>query len=121
VAYEKWAQTQPIIPERSSQRRPHSKTPAPPKGGNRRKGGHSSNSEPQPPIPPQYRMQEDEPENFLHLAASLKILLGSSIRKDMFERSRTLLEGYLLGFRQVNLYYQWESFLFFYSYMVKMH
>jgi hypothetical protein len=66
-------------------------------------------------------MQKDEPENFLHLAASLKILLGSSIRKDMFDRGSTLLESYLLGFRQVNFHYQSGSFLFFYSYMVKMH
>jgi hypothetical protein len=93
------------VPERSSQRHPRKKIPAIPKGGHYQKGGSSSNSEPQPPIPPQYRMQKDEPENFLYLAASLKILLGSSIRKDMFDRGHTLLESYLLEFRQVCLYY----------------
>jgi hypothetical protein len=32
-------------------------------------------------------------------------MLGSSVREDMFERSKQLLEDYLIGFRNVTLYF----------------
>jgi hypothetical protein len=46
-------------------------------------------------------MQAEEPVNFLKLAASLKIIVGSSVREDLLSHATDLLQDYLCGFRKV--------------------
>lgn len=56
------------------------------------------------PIPePQPRMLEEDADNFLKLAAALKILLAHTIRDTDIPRAKELLYGYLRGFLKVLL------------------
>ncbi len=60
----------------------------------------ASDSEPAPePAPP--RMLEGDSDNFLKLAAALKIILAHSIRDDDIPRAKELLFGYLRTFLEV--------------------
>lgn len=43
-------------------------------------------------------MQQDDADNFLKLAAALKILLAHTIRDTDIPRAKELLYGYLRGF-----------------------
>ncbi|CAK5262381.1 unnamed protein product [Mycena citricolor] len=57
-----------------------------------------------PPEEPEYpvlRMQLGEEDNFLCFATALKIMIGSSIYREMIPRAKSLLEEYLLGFLQL--------------------
>lgn len=49
-------------------------------------------------------MHEDEPANFLKLAAALKILLGRSIRDVDIERAKENLLEYLEGYLKVSIH-----------------
>ncbi|KAL5512094.1 hypothetical protein ACEPAG_3615 [Sanghuangporus baumii] len=51
---------------------------------------------------PRIRMHEDEPANFLKLAATLKILLGRSIRDVDIERAKKNLLEYLQGYLKLH-------------------
>ena len=57
------------------------------------------NPEPEP-LP---RMHEDDADNFLHLAAALKIILAHAVRDDEIGRAKELLYAYLQGFLRVRL------------------
>ncbi|TDL17025.1 hypothetical protein BD410DRAFT_816596 [Rickenella mellea] len=59
------------------------------------------NEKPTPPKPPSIRMHSDEASNFLRLATALKIILSSSIDEAQLDRAETLLEEYLLGFKEL--------------------
>jgi hypothetical protein len=50
---------------------------------------------------PVSRMQDGDADNFLKLAASLKIILGRTVRLDEISRAESLLTGYLEGFQKV--------------------
>ena len=65
----------------------------------KQKPNNPQDTEPQPlPLPPQMQMQKDEPVNFLHLSAALKILLGSLIDENHLNVAMQELEQYLLKF-----------------------
>jgi hypothetical protein len=51
---------------------------------------------------PLSRMQEGDAENFLKLAAALKIILGRTVRYDEIGRAKILLTAYLDGFQEVH-------------------
>lgn len=46
-------------------------------------------------------MQRNEPGNLLRLSTALKIFCGSSVKLDLLPRAETLLQEYLLDFKQV--------------------
>ena len=60
---------------------------------------------PVPPVKPLPCMHEDEPVNFLRLAAALKVLLGQTINEAMILRGARLLEDYLIHFEAVRKRY----------------
>lgn len=79
--------------------------------------------EPTPPKPPSPsnldiplpRIKPGEMENFMKLSAALTILLGRSITKENLDRGCTLLQEYLLGFREVRDRFNGYSWLLTYS------
>lgn len=62
---------------------------------------NNKDKEPTEPVPPRPRMHANEPQNFCRFAAVLKLMLGSSVLVSKLPRIHTLLEEYLLGFREV--------------------
>jgi hypothetical protein len=50
---------------------------------------------------PLARMQDGDAENFLKLAASLKIILGRTVRRNEIGRAQKLLRAYLEVFQEV--------------------
>lgn len=51
---------------------------------------------------PQRRMHPEDADNFLALAAALKILLARSIECDELQQARELLQSYLHKYREVS-------------------
>lgn len=56
------------------------------------------------PRPAKPRMHSADADNFLSLAAALKILLARSIELEELPRAQELLQTYLLGFLKVRTY-----------------
>ncbi|EIW80125.1 hypothetical protein CONPUDRAFT_155484 [Coniophora puteana RWD-64-598 SS2] len=69
-----------------------------------RKKGQESSDDPEPdePTQPKVRMHPDESLNFLRLAASLKIFCGSSVELSLLPRATSLLQDYLILYRQIH-------------------
>ncbi|RDX49847.1 hypothetical protein OH76DRAFT_1350092 [Lentinus brumalis] len=65
--------------------------------------GKAKDSDQSPAPEPQPRMLDGDDENFLRLAAALKILLGRSIHDEELPRARQLLYEYLTTFLKVRL------------------
>lgn len=65
------------------------------------KSGKPKASDAKPQPEPKSRMLQEDAENFLRLAAALKIILAHSIRDDDIPRAKTLLFTYLQTFLQV--------------------
>lgn len=62
---------------------------------------NDGSDKPKEPKEPKLRMHKDEPTNFLRLAASLKVIMGSSVKHDMLGRALCHLQDYLIKFREV--------------------
>ncbi|KII83669.1 hypothetical protein PLICRDRAFT_180270 [Plicaturopsis crispa FD-325 SS-3] len=56
---------------------------------------------PTAPKKPKLLMQKDEPVNFLRFATAIKVLLSSTITEDMIRYALTLLQEYLLKFKEL--------------------
>lgn len=52
---------------------------------------------------PKLRMHPDDADNFLKLAAALKIILGRSIQLTDIPRAENLLREYLIGYLSVRM------------------
>ncbi len=61
----------------------------------------SANRSDNPPPKPKRRMYPKDDDNFLCLAASMKILLARTINIEELPRAQTLLQDYLDGFHEV--------------------
>ena len=57
------------------------------------------------PKPTKPRMQPADADNFLSLAATLKVLLARSVDIDELPRAQELLQNYLRGFLKVRIFY----------------
>ncbi len=67
------------------------------------KGKRKADGKMEPPRPePTRRMDPRDADNFLKLAAALKILLARSIALSELDRAQELLQGFLDGFHEVN-------------------
>ncbi len=66
--------------------------------GKRKADGTAEEPKPEPTR----RMDRRDADNFLKLAAALKILLARSIALSELDRAQELLQGFLDGFHEVN-------------------
>lgn len=67
----------------------------------RRESGTNRAGDDQPAPLPKIRMHADDSDNFLKLAAALKVILARSIRTADLARARALLNEYLQGYLKV--------------------
>ncbi len=63
--------------------------------------GKAKPADKEPASKPELRMHPDDAENFLKLAAALKIAFGRTVRVADLARARTLLFEYLEGYQEV--------------------